>query len=64
MKGGPTVGGTNSPTQGIIDLIEKLLTPNVSYLKIYINDDWDFIRKLPSYVDYPYVLANCDVLSL
>ena len=27
-------------------------------------DDWDFIRKLPSHVDYHYVLASYDVVSL
>ena len=33
-------------------------------MKTYIKDDWDFIRKLLSHVDYPYVLASCDVVSL
>ena len=29
-----------------------------------IKDDWDFIRKLPSRVDYSCVLASCDIVSL
>ena len=33
-------------------------------MKIYIKDDWDFIRKLPSNVNYPCLLASCDVVSL
>ena len=33
-------------------------------MKTYIKDDWDFIRKLPWDVDYPCVLASCDVVSL
>ena len=52
LKGRPIVDGTNYPT-----LI-------VSCLKTYIQDDWDFIRKLPSHVDCPCVLASCDVVSL
>ena len=64
LKGSPIVGGPNSPTQGISAVLEKILTPIVSCLKTYVKDDWDFIRKLPSYVDYPCVLASCDVVSL
>ena len=33
-------------------------------MKTYVKDDWDFIRKLSSHVDYPCVLASCDVVSL
>ena len=57
LKRRPTVGGPNSPTQGISGLLEKILTPIVSCLKTYVKDDWDFIRKLPSHVD-------CDVAGL
>ena len=64
LKGRPIVGGPNAPTQGISWLLEKILTPIVSCLKTYIKDDWDFIRKLPSHVDYPSVLAGCDVVNL
>ena len=64
LKGRPIVGGPNSPTRGISALLEKILTPIVSCLKTYVKDDWDFIRKLPSHVDYPCVLASCDVVSL
>ena len=64
LKGKPIVGGPNSPTQSISGLLEKKLTPIVSCLKTYIKDEWDFIRKLPSHVDYPCVLASCDVVSL
>ena len=64
LKGRPIVGGPNSPTQGISGLVEKILTPIVSCLKTYMKDDWDFIRKLPPHVDYPCVLARCDVVSL
>ena len=64
LKRRPTVGGPNSPTQVISGLLEKILTHIVLCLKTYIKDDWDFIRKLPSQVDYPYVLASCYVVSL
>ena len=62
LKGTPIVGGPNSPTQDISGLLEKILTPTVSCLKTSIKDDWDFIRKLSSNVDYPYVFASCDVV--
>ena len=52
LKGRPIVRGPNSPTQSISGLLEKILTPIVSCLKTYVKDDWDFIRKLPSHVDY------------
>ena len=29
-----------------------------------IYNDWDLFIKLPYYVDYPWVLANCEVVSL
>ena len=64
LKGIPIVGGPNSPTQGTSGLLEKIFNPIVSSLKTYIKDDWGFIRKLPSRVDYPSVLAICDVASL
>ena len=64
LKRRPIVGGQNSPTQGISGLLEKILTPIVSCLKTYIKYDCDFIRKFPSCVDYPCVLASCDVVSL
>ena len=64
LKGRPVVGGPNSPIQVISGLLEKIFTPIVLCLKTYIKDDWNFIRKLPSNVDYPCVLASCDVVSL
>ena len=39
------------------------INPIVSCFKTYIKDEWDFIRKLPPHVDYPDVLASCDVVS-
>ena len=62
LKGRPIVGGPNSPTQGVSGLLEKILTPIVSCFKTYVKDDCDFIRRLPSHVDYPCVLASCDVV--
>ena len=64
LKGRPIVGGPNSPTQGISGPLETILTPIVSCLKTYIKHDRNFIGKLPSHVDYPCVLAICDVISL
>ena len=64
LKETPIVGGPNFPTPGFSGLLDKILNPIVSCLKTYVKDDWDFIRKLPSHVDYPYALVSCDVVSL
>ena len=65
LKGRPIVGGPNSPIQGIIALLEKILTSIVACLKTYINGRLGCINgKLPSHVDDPCVLASCDVVSL
>ena len=64
MKGRPVAGGPNFPTQGVSCYLEKILTPIVLCLKTHIKDDWNFIRKLPSRVDYPCVFTSYDVVSL
>ena len=64
LKGRPIVDGQNSATEGISDLLQKILTLIVSCLKTYTKDDWNFIRKLPSHIDYPYVSASYEVAIL
>ena len=64
LKERPILGGQNSATEGISGLLEKILTPIVLCLKTYTKDDWDFIRKSPTHVDYPNVLASYDVVIL
>ena len=64
LKGRPILGDPSSSIQGISSLLEKILTPNFLCLKTYIKDNWDFIRRLPSHVDFHCVLASCDVVSL
>ena len=45
-------------------LIEKLLTLLVSFLKTYVKDNRDFLRKLPSEFYHSCALLNCDIESL
>ena len=54
----------NSPTQDISGHLEKVLTHTASCLKTYIKNNWGFIRKLQSNIDFPSVLASCVVVSL
>ena len=54
LKGRPIVGGTNCHTQENQGSFRENINPY----------DWDFIRKLPSHVDYPWVLDSFDVVSL
>ena len=58
------LGLPNSPTQGISGHLEKLLTHAASCLKTYINNNWSFIRKLQSNIDFPSLLASYIVVSL
>ena len=64
LKGRPIIAGPNSPTQHLSKLLEKILSPLVPYIKSYIKDDWDFLRKLPSSIDYDCTLYSCDIISL
>ena len=48
LKGTPILRGPNSPTQGISDLLNKLLTSVVACLKTHKKTDLDFLEKLPS----------------
>ena len=64
LTGRPIVAGTNSPTRHLSDLIGKLLSPLVCGQTTYIKDDVDYIRKLPSEIDYSCNLFGCDIKSL
>ena len=64
LKGRPIIAGPNSPTQHLSSILEKILSPLVPYMKSYIKDNWDFLRKLPSNVDYNCTLYSCDIVSL
>ena len=58
------VGGPQSPTQHLSELLEKVLSPLVNHLKSYIKDDCDFLRKFPHVLDTLCQLYSCDVVNL
>ena len=64
LTGRPIVAGPESPTQRLSGLLEILLKPIVPCLTTYIKDDWDFIRFLPSKIDFDCTLYSCDIVSL
>lgn len=64
LKGRAIVAGTNSPTQRLSELLEKILSPLVRNLKSYIKDDWDFIRKFPQKFEHDCHLYSCDIVNL
>ena len=64
LKGRAIVGGPQSPTQHLSELLEKILSPLVTHLRSYIKDDWDFLRKFPRYLDPSCHLYSCDVVNL
>ena len=43
LKSRPIVSGSNSPTQALNSLVEKILKLIVPCLKTYIKDSWYFI---------------------
>ena len=43
----------NAPSQHLSELLEQILQPPVPYQKSFNKDNWDFIRKIQSKLDYP-----------
>ena len=64
LKTRPIISGPESPTQRLSFLIENLLKPIVPCLTTYVKDDWDFLRFLPSSLNFDSVLYSCDIESL
>ena len=64
LKARPIIAGSNSPTNRLSELLEKILTPLVPHLKSYVKDDIDMLRKLPRKIDCDSDLYSFDVVSL
>ena len=64
LKGRLISGDPESPTQRLSNLIEILLKPQVSTLKICIKDDWEFLRKLLAKIPFGSTMYSCDISSL
>ncbi len=64
LKGRPIIAGPESPTQRLSEVLEKLLSPLVPFLKSFIKDDWDFVKSLPQEIDFDCELYSVDVVSL
>ena len=60
----PIIAGPKAPTQHLSELLDILLSPLVMYLKSYIKDDWDFLRKLPRKIPDDCDIYTCDITSL
>ena len=45
LKGRPIVGGPNSPIQGIIALLEKILTSILHVWKHILMEDWGVLME-------------------
>ena len=63
LKARPIISGPEIPTQRLSCLIENLLKPTVSCLTTYLKDDWDFLRFLPSSLNFDTVLYSYDIES-
>ena len=64
LKGRPIIAGSNSPTNRLSELLEKLITPLVPQLRSYVKDDIDMLGKLPRKLDCDCDLYSFDVVSL
>ena len=64
LKGHPITAGPNSPTRGLCELLEKILSPFVPKLKTFVKDDRDFLSRIPRFIDYECDLISCDIVSL
>ena len=64
LKSRPICGGPQAVTQGASKLLNEILSPLVRFQKSYIQDEWDFVAKLPSKVDRKYKLLSCDIKAL
>lgn len=64
LKGRPITAGPNSPTRGLCELLEKILSPFVPRLKTFVKDDRDFLSRVPRFIDYDCDLVSCDIVSL
>ena len=56
--------GPNSPTRGLCQLLENILSPFAQKLKIFVKEDRDFLSRVPRFVDYERDLISCDIVSL
>ena len=59
LKIRPIISGTKIPTQRLHCPIE--IAP---CLTTYVKDGWDFLRFLPSSLNFDSVLCSCDIESL
>ena len=64
LKGRPITAGPCSPTRGLSELLEKILSPFVPRLKTFVKDDRDFLSIIPRHIDYDCELMSCDIVSL
>jgi hypothetical protein len=60
----PIVGGHQSPTQRLSNLIDSLLKPLCTEVKSYVRDDLDFLRHLPDTITPSDKLVTMDVTNL
>ena len=64
LKRRTIISGPESSTQRLSCLMENLLKPIDPYLTTYVKDDWDFLRFLPSSLNFDSVLYSCDIENL
>ena len=65
LKGRPIVAGHNSPTHRLSTLLEKILAPLATMVKTYVKDDWNFLRLLPSTMNFKKtIIYSVDIESL
>ena len=64
LKARLIVAGTDSPSSGIRELLENILTPLVPHLKSYVKENNEMLRKPQSTIGLDCNLHRFDVVSL
>ena len=57
----PIVASTNCPTSRLSSLVDKILSPSIIYVKAYVKDTSDILKKLPKQLSEDEMLMTNDI---
>ena len=60
----PIVASTNCPTSRLSSLVDKILSPYIIYMKAYVKDTSDILKKLPKQLSEDEMLMTMDIKRL
>ena len=60
----PIVASSNCPTSRLSSLVDKILSPSIIYVKAYVKDTSDILKKLPKQLSEDEMLMTNDYKSV